>query len=117
MVVLVLFGGLLFALAAGGAGAFFGLPVWVCLGLGALGGSLGAGALVAGVMVHALRQDRAEQPWQDRRKAPVQDRRKAPAQIRLWQERRKGPRQDRRTMSPQDRGACVRTAPEFLMGR
>lgn len=115
MPILILVAGLCLALGGAGAGAFFGLSVWACLGLGALAGSLGTGVLVAVVMVHALRQDLAEQPWQDRRKARSQDRRKAPAQIRLWQERRKGPWQDRRKMSSQEMG--VRATPEFLMGR
>lgn len=117
MVMVVLFGGLLVGLAAAGAGAFFGLAVWGSLGLGVLAGSLGTAVLVSAVMVHAFRQDLAEQPWQDRRTAPVPDRRKQPWQPRPWQERRKAPSPDRRALSPQDRGVGGRAAPEILAGR
>lgn len=102
MAVLILVLGLSFALAGVGAGAFFGLTFWSCLGLGILGGSLGTGALALLAMLQAVRQDRAEQPWQDRRMAPVPDRRKQPWQRRPWQERRKASSQDRRRLSPSE---------------
>lgn len=102
MVMVVLFGGLFLGLAAAGGGAMLGLTVWGCLALGVLGGSLGAGALVAAAMLQAVRQELAEQHWQDRRTAPVPDRRKQPWQRRPWQERRKAPWQDRRGLSPSE---------------